>query len=206
MDLWSQVMEACSPWTYLVLMTQVMLVTLIVERAILLFFHTSRSRAYLDVVQRLLEKGERERVEKVSHFLNDGWARVVLAGLEAWKEGPQWVRDAATRVARTQVGFFYRRLGHMAGVSLVSLALGLAGTWALLQGGRELPEPGILGQPMAWSPALAGGVTAGVGLVLAGLFTLRAWLLVQQLLKVPTLLQGWVWRAEEKAGRPAEDG
>lgn len=192
MEWYTRAFEITSPWSYGVLMLQTMLVAVIVERAIVLFFQADDTGGRLvDMVCKLVRAGDLDRAEKFSRILVSPFARVARAGVEAAREDPAWVREAAEKAAKAEIPWVWKRFFRLLGVAAAVAAVGAVGTVVLL----ETPPvaPPVAGMPFdlpwAWAPALLGGASGAVGFVAAAVFWWKASSIGRRLLEVPRRLE-----------------
>ena len=186
------------PWMYAILMGQVMLLAMVIERAVFLFFRLGvHARLFLERVEKLIAARNLERAMRLSSAVDAPLGRVVQAGLEAMKEDPSWTREAAEKAVKKEIPSLYRRLPQMAAVAVAVVGVGAAGS-LVLQQDAALAAPGWLGLPACWTPALVATGTGAVALGCAALFAWKAYALGTQLRGVPALLDRWGWQFKER--------
>ena len=177
--MWERAFDECGPWMYVLLAVGIVLLSVVMERFITLFFRWRiRLPLLLDQIDKLVRAGNLERGLKLARAVSQAMpvGRVVQAGLERATEGPESAAAAmegAVAEARPQLR---RRLPALPVLAAASLAVGLVGSYQL--GGFEPPAgldtPLPFGQPMAMFPALTGGLAAAIAVVAFAVLLLRA--------------------------------
>jgi hypothetical protein len=197
LDWFTRSLQECTPWIYFVCIFEVMIVALVLERTVALFFTMGfQFHAVEEVIEKLLSAGNLEKTKKIASVVPAPYGRVMAAALAAFDGNPSFVKDAADKAAKQEGPVLYRRLGRLALLGVGCALVGVAGT-VMLQRQSAAPGPGPLpfGLALSFSPALEGGVAGLVALVAACVFGLRAWVLSRRLALVPAFMSrlGYAW-------------
>jgi hypothetical protein len=152
----------CGPWMYPLLAGAIIVVSVIVERGVTLYFRWSiRAVVLLDQLEKMVRAGNTDRAIRLSRAigLDVPIGRIVRTGLERSAEGPEAAAEAMKAAAAAARPMLRRRLAALPILGTACLALGLLGSHQLgafaAPAGAETPLP--FGQPMAMAPALFGG-------------------------------------------------
>lgn len=163
MDWYFRALEAGTPWSYVLLLGQVVLLAMVIERSVFLVIKTRvNTTLFLQALGKLATTGNADRALKLTKALDAPAGRVCRAGLEALGKGPFLLADELNRAIEKELPLIRRRLGAMPLLAVGVVAVGVVGS--ALQGAGA---PTFVGGPLPFGlgeeHALAlVGVTSGM--------------------------------------------
>lgn len=169
MDWYVRSFAECSPWSYVLLAGQTMLLAMLLERA---FFLLAKGMVRTDLllghIRKLVQSGSVDRAIKLTSAAPDMPAcRVCKAGLGALGRGSFVLQEELDRAVAGELPRIQRRLPKIPLLGVALAVVGIAGSKLLgassLASGGGGPLP--LGLGMPWAPALVGVVTAAAALI-----------------------------------------
>lgn len=167
MNWYVQWLEQGTPWSYVLLAGQCVLIAILIERSVYLLVRTQVNLTlFFAAIKKLVTAGEVERAQRLAAALNAPAGRVCSAGLSGLGRGPFWLREELDRVIAAEGPRIRRRLRGLPLLSLALAGVGVVGS-ALLGGasafGADGPLPFGLAQELA--SAFVGVLSAVVGLL-----------------------------------------
>jgi biopolymer transport protein ExbB/TolQ len=169
MDWYVRSFAECSPWSYLLVCGQTILLATLLERSAFFLVKAGVNvDLFLDTVGKAMRAGARERALKIAASVQDmPIGRVVCAGLAAIDRGPFVVQEEMERALAEQLPLIRRRLANLPVLAGALLLVGLGGSWRLGAKGLHLGGNGPLplGLGMELAPALLGLASAVVGVL-----------------------------------------
>jgi biopolymer transport protein ExbB len=136
---------------------------LTIER--ILFWAKLKSRAVLQAILSLVEKGEYERALELSQSSSQPIARVLAAGIAHRNPAPSKAMEA---VAQAEIPVLRSRLGILDTIVTLAPLLGLLGTVVGMIGSFDIMSEAGLGQPHAVTGGVAEALIAtATGLLIA---------------------------------------
>jgi len=169
MEWYARSLEQCSPWGYLILAGQVLLIAQLVERFVFLFFRGRiNDQAFLAQIRKLVLAGNPERAVKLCQALGSvPVGRVCLQGLAALDSGPFGLKEELDKAVAEQLPQIRRRLGTIPLIAVALALIGVLGSKLLGAGAFSLGGDGPLplGLSLEYAPGLLGVASAVVGLL-----------------------------------------
>lgn len=167
MDWYFRALQAGTPWSFVLLFGQVVLLAMVIERSVFLVIKARvNTTVFLQALGKLAAAGNADRAVKLTKALDAPVGRVCRVGLEGLGKGPFLLSDELDRAIAKELPLIRRRLGTIPLLAIGIVAVGVIGS--ALQGAgtpnfAEGPLPFGLGEEHAL--ALVGVASGMAGLL-----------------------------------------
>lgn len=168
MDWYMNAIEAGSPWSFLLLFGQVVLLSMLLERSVFLLFKARVNvTLFLGMLKKLASTGTMDRAIKLTQAVDAPIGRVCRAGLQGLGKGPFLLSDDLDRAIAAELPAIHRRIATIPLLAAAVAAVGVLGSVSLGAGtpnfGGDGPLPLGLGQEHALAlVGVASGLLAGI--------------------------------------------
>ncbi|MEI8256276.1 MAG: hypothetical protein WCJ30_11450 [Deltaproteobacteria bacterium] len=168
MDWYVRSFALCSPWSYLLLGGQCILLAMLIERVAFLFIASAINvDMFLAQIRKLVLAGNADRALKLTSAAGERpLARVCLAGLAALDRGPFALQEAVDRAIAGELPTIIKRVSAFPLIAVFLAGVGVVGSKLLGATARGLQGDGPLpfGLAMELAPAVIGLASGFVGL------------------------------------------